>query len=429
MGTLVCFHAHPDDESISTGGSLARASAEGHRVVLVIATNGDYGESARGSRRGRVAGRPAPCGDRGVGRGLGRAPRRLARLQGQRDDRLGAEQRSRSRSCRRRSKRPPSGSPQILREENADVLTVYDWHGNYGHPDHIKVHTVGYRAAELAGTPTVFEATMNRDHIVRMMEAARAGRCADQRRGRLRSRTPGADDGNPLGMPEAEITHAVDVSAYVDAQSANRCAAHRSQVTDTGFFLTMPDEAFALGVRHRVVHPEGRRAGPAARDGCSNDPPVPRSPRPRRRRGGTPTPTRVSTRSASARPRRSPTGSRRSVRCRCYQPVAALPGDRRTRWPTTWNVEAQVEPAVAEIPSPEGVAMADRIEWLRVAMRGTWSDLGRSLRRLPRPGGQHAGGASRATRSSSAISSPSTPRSGLRPATIGWSSAASTTAR
>jgi len=44
MGTLVCFHAHPDDESISTGGTLARASAEGHRVVVVIATNGEYGE-------------------------------------------------------------------------------------------------------------------------------------------------------------------------------------------------------------------------------------------------------------------------------------------------------------------------------------------------------------------------------------------------
>ena len=39
MGTLVCFHAHPDDESISTGGTMARAVAEGHRVVLVVATN------------------------------------------------------------------------------------------------------------------------------------------------------------------------------------------------------------------------------------------------------------------------------------------------------------------------------------------------------------------------------------------------------
>ena len=44
MGTLVCFHAHPDDEAIQTGGSMARAVAEGHRVVLVVATNGDHGE-------------------------------------------------------------------------------------------------------------------------------------------------------------------------------------------------------------------------------------------------------------------------------------------------------------------------------------------------------------------------------------------------
>ena len=44
MSTLVCFHAHPDDECIGTGGTIARASAEGHRVVLVVATNGDHGE-------------------------------------------------------------------------------------------------------------------------------------------------------------------------------------------------------------------------------------------------------------------------------------------------------------------------------------------------------------------------------------------------
>ena len=42
----------------------------------------------------------------------------------------------------------------------------------------------------------------------------------------------------------------------------------------------------------------------------------------------------------------------------------------------TWSVEPLIEPAVAEIPSPQGVAMADRIDWLRVAMSGTWADLG-----------------------------------------------------
>ncbi|MDP2291099.1 MAG: histidine phosphatase family protein [Actinomycetota bacterium] len=41
-----------------------------------------------------------------------------------------------------------------------------------------------------------------------------------------------------------------------------------------------------------------------------------------------------------------------------------------------WGVEPRVEPGVAEIPSPEGVAMADRVEWLRIAMAGTWSEMG-----------------------------------------------------
>src|SRR5690348_6703879 len=44
--TLVTFHAHPDDEAIATGGTMARASAEGHRVVLVVATRGELGEYA-----------------------------------------------------------------------------------------------------------------------------------------------------------------------------------------------------------------------------------------------------------------------------------------------------------------------------------------------------------------------------------------------
>ncbi len=51
---------------------------------------------------------------------------------------------------------------------------------------------------------------------------------------------------------------------------------------------------------------------------------------------------------------------------------------RQTAFPleTVWGVGAVVEPGVAEIPSPEGVAMADRVEWLKDAMRGTWAALG-----------------------------------------------------
>src|SRR3982750_1161146 len=48
MATLVSFHAHPDDECIATGGVMAKAAAEGHRVVLVVATKGENGEVAEG---------------------------------------------------------------------------------------------------------------------------------------------------------------------------------------------------------------------------------------------------------------------------------------------------------------------------------------------------------------------------------------------
>lgn len=53
---------------------------------------------------------------------------------------------------------------------------------------------------------------------------------------------------------------------------------------------------------------------------------------------------------------------------RCRQTAAPLA--------EAWQVEARIEPAVGEIPSPEGIAMAERVEWLRVAMGGTWPDLG-----------------------------------------------------
>ena len=48
MATLVCFHAHPDDEALSTGGLIAKASAAGHRVIVVTATNGEQGEPVPG---------------------------------------------------------------------------------------------------------------------------------------------------------------------------------------------------------------------------------------------------------------------------------------------------------------------------------------------------------------------------------------------
>src|SRR5262249_43194694 len=136
----------------------------------------------------------------------------------------------------------------ILREEHADVLTIYDWHGNYGHPDHIKVHQVGCRAEQLTAADLpglrVFEATMNRDAIRRQMVQAReaGAQFGPELEGDEEFDPDGPmDDGNPMGMTEAELTMAVDVSAYVD-NKRRAITAHASQVTDVGFFTQMPDE-------------------------------------------------------------------------------------------------------------------------------------------------------------------------------------------
>ncbi len=245
MGTLVVFHAHPDDESISTGGTIARAVSEGHRVVLVVATNGDFGETPDDLGPGETL----------VHRRQQEAVRSAAvlgvhRLEwlGYKDSGMtGWEQNADPESFLRADlDEAAERLAAILRDESADVVTTYDWHGNYGHPDHIKVHQVGHRAAELAGTPAVFEATMNRDHIVRMMSMVTefGAANADEPDQDFDPSGP-ADDGNPFGMSEEELTHAVDVTAFITQKRASmKC--HASQITDTSFFLQMPDEQFAL---------------------------------------------------------------------------------------------------------------------------------------------------------------------------------------
>ncbi len=247
MGTLVCFHAHPDDEVISTGGTIAKAAAEGHRVVLVVATNGDHGEVPDDLADGETLVDRRRVETDASARALGVS--RVVWLGYADSGMTGWEQNDHHDSFHRAD--PDEAGARladVLLEESADVLTIYDWHGNYGHPDHIAVHRVGVAAARRVPTVRVLEATMNRDAFVRMVAAARE---AGTPMGRPDSEqdefdpTGPADDGNPMGMPESELTLSVDVTAHLDAKrAAMRC--HASQIEDTSFFLQLPDDAFAL---------------------------------------------------------------------------------------------------------------------------------------------------------------------------------------
>jgi LmbE family N-acetylglucosaminyl deacetylase len=259
MGTLVCFHAHPDDEAIATGGTIARAAAEGHRVVLVMATNGDFGETPTDLADGETLVDRRRAEAETSAKILG--AHRVAWLGYADSGMTGWEQNTLPNAF---MAAPIDEAAErlaaILREESADVLTVYDWHGNYGHPDHIAVHRVGHRAGELAETPKVIEATMNRDAIRRMMAMAREMGAPMGDEGDDFDVDGPADDGLPMGMTEAEITLAVDVAEYV-LLKRDAVMAHRSQITDSSFFAEMPDEMFASSFGTEWYIEKGVEAG------------------------------------------------------------------------------------------------------------------------------------------------------------------------
>jgi len=233
--TVVFFHAHPDDESIATGGTMARLSDDGHRVVLVLATRGELGEVADGFlgegetlTQRRVVETEAAAAILGVAR---------VDFLGYRDSgMMGEPSNGDADAFWQADVEEAAGRlAAVLEREHAEVLVTYDDHGGYGHPDHIQVHRVGVRAAELAGTARVFEATMNRDSFRRFRDAAPEA-AADVP-------TDDADFADTMGTPEADITTAVDV---VDVMDRKRAAmrAHASQIPEDSWFFTMPEEQF-----------------------------------------------------------------------------------------------------------------------------------------------------------------------------------------
>ena len=253
MATLVSFHAHPDDECIACGGIIRKAAEEGHRVVLVVATRGEQGEIPEGLLnqgeelwQRRVAETQASAQILGV--------QRVEFLGYTDSGMMGAPANDAPGSF---WTAPVAEAAKklagLLEEEHADVLTCYDEHGGYGHPDHIQVHRVGVLAAELAGTRRVFQSTINRDQILRGREKF-ADPAAESD-----METPDIDD-ETFGMPESIITAAVDVTPYLD-HKRRAMRAHASQISEASFFLALPEEAFRYGFGTEWFIREGQGPG------------------------------------------------------------------------------------------------------------------------------------------------------------------------
>ncbi|HXW45214.1 MAG TPA: PIG-L family deacetylase [Streptosporangiaceae bacterium] len=256
MATVVAFHAHPDDEVLLTGGTIAMLAARGHRVVIVLACSVPMGgPGTKGSERldqlsisaeTLGAARVVYLGYADSGRGPILYPDPPGGIRFARADLEEAAGRL----------------AQVLRDEHADLLLSYDPRGGYGHPDHVKVHQVGARAAELTGT-RVLEATVPRELVGLLFTPARLGRLVNGHHGKqIRAGF----------TPRDQITHRVSVRRFARAKQA-ALAAHTSYTNSSGrsarlarVAVAMPVPLFAVALGREWFAEPGATATTVSRD-------------------------------------------------------------------------------------------------------------------------------------------------------------------
>jgi N-acetyl-1-D-myo-inositol-2-amino-2-deoxy-alpha-D-glucopyranoside deacetylase len=273
---IMFVHAHPDDEAIGTGATMARYAADGAHVTLVTCTLGEEGEI----HLPELAGLAADQGDQLGGYRLTELAAACAAL-GVTDHRfLGGAGRFRDSGM---MGLPTNDHPRafwradldeaarllvdVIREVRPQVLVTYDENGFYGHPDHIQAHRVAMRAVDLAGAfapakvywtavpQSVLEAGMK--EFSESADNPFAG-------------VENVDD-LPFGTPDEEIAARVDAHEYADAKVAS-IRAHASQIPPASWLLSVAGNFGAefMGVEFYRLVTGGKGPG-AGRYGWEDD--------------------------------------------------------------------------------------------------------------------------------------------------------------
>ncbi|GAB2849020.1 N-acetyl-1-D-myo-inositol-2-amino-2-deoxy-alpha-D -glucopyranoside deacetylase [Actinoallomurus bryophytorum] len=231
---ILFVHAHPDDESIETGATMAKYAAEGAHVCLVTCTRGEEGEVIPEDLRHL-------SGDALGEYRTGELARACAAL-GVEDHRyLGGEGRWRDSGM---MGTPSNNDPRcfwranveevtaelvrVVREVRPQVIVTYDDNGFYGHPDHIQAYRVAWRAFERAAdasygegepwAPSRFYATAI---PITSLEAG-VGRGPFKRVGSVRE--------FGFGVPDAQVTTRIEAGASLPAK-VEAMRSHATQIT------------------------------------------------------------------------------------------------------------------------------------------------------------------------------------------------------
>jgi len=275
---LLFVHAHPDDESIETGATMAKYAAEGAQVTLVTCTLGEMGEvilpelahlawdAGGGLGQYRIGELAAACDALGVAdhRFLG-GPGRW------RDSGMMGTPANDLTGCFWRADVDEAAREllAVVSEVRPQVLVTYDARGFYGHPDHIQAHRVAWRAFELAdGLISKFYATAIPKSVL-----AEAMALLEQDGGTAGGSIGGVDfsrvdsvEGLPFGTDDASVTTRIDAADYLDAKLA-AMRAHATQIAVDSPFFALSDMVGrkALGTEYYTLlaGPAWRGRGPA----------------------------------------------------------------------------------------------------------------------------------------------------------------------
>ena len=276
--SLLLVHAHPDDETINNGATMAKYVAEGARITLVTCTRGEEGEvlvpelahlassqdDALGPHREKELAEAMKIIGVSDHRFLG-APHRIWRDSGM----MGTEPNSRPDVFWSANIDDAAQElVKIILEMRPDVLITYDTNGGYGHPDHIQAHRVAMRAAELARSagwsiPKIYWNTIPRSVIEEGIAEMK----------KIGSDFMGVEKAEdfPFAQPDELVTTVVDGGSFVEKKMA-AMKAHSTQISVDGPFFALSNN---LGLQvfgneyYTLVH--GEKSGPFDDQGRETD--------------------------------------------------------------------------------------------------------------------------------------------------------------
>lgn len=277
---LLLVHAHPDDESINNGVTMAKYAAEGAHVALVTCTLGEEGEVIPPGLAHLAADRDDTLGAHRIGeldaamRELGVTDHRFLGGPGRFRDSgmMGAEQNRRPGAFWSADVDEAAAYlVEVMRELRPQVLVTYDPDGGYGHPDHIQAHRVAMRGAELAAEPT-YRRDLGAPHEVEKIYWNRVPRSVvEEGFARLRAAAGASPfpavaepDDVPGVVADERITAEIDADEALVAAKSAAMRAHATQIAVDGpIFALSNDLAQPLFSREYYELVAGRPGAPA----------------------------------------------------------------------------------------------------------------------------------------------------------------------